>query len=108
MTKNPFTIPLPEYYKQHTQEQLINKLLDKNKLIETAEKEIVNLETEIKELNKDLNEEKQIRVTLFKEVKVKNAEIDLLKKNFQIEREQHQVEIMKKDHEISKFKKIND
>ena len=105
MTKNPFTIPLPEYYKQHTQEQLINKLLDKNKLIETAEKEIVSLETEIKELNKDLSEEKQIRVTLFKEVKVKNAEIDLLKKNFQIEREQHQVEIMKKDHEISKLKK---
>jgi hypothetical protein len=42
---------------------------------------------------------------LFKEVKVKNAEIDLLKKNFQIEREQHQVEIMKKDHEISKLSK---
>ena len=105
MTKNPFTIPLPEYYKQHTQEQLVNKLMDKNKLIETAEKEIVNLETEIKQLNKDLNEEKQIRVTLFKEVKVKNAEIDLLKKNFQIEREQHQVEIMKKDHEISKLSK---
>ena len=24
MTKNPFTIPLPEYYKEHTQEQLKN------------------------------------------------------------------------------------
>ncbi len=105
MTKNPFTIPLPEYYKEHTQEQLINKLMDKNKLIETAEKEIVSLETEIKELNKDLDEEKQIRVTLYKEVKVKNAEIELVKKNFSIEREQHQIDIMKKDHEITKLKK---
>ena len=104
MTKNPFTIPLPEYYKEHTQEQLINKLMDKNKLIETAEKEIVSLETEIKELNKDLSEEKQIRVTLYKEVKVKNAEIELVKKNFSIEREQHQVEIMKKDYEINNLK----
>ena len=81
------------------------KLMDKNKLIETAEKEIVSLETEIKELNKDLDEEKQIRVTLYKEVKVKNAEIELIKKNFSIEREQHQIDIMKKDHEITKLKK---
>lgn len=105
MTKNPFTIPLKDYYKEHTQEQLIKKLLDKNNMIDSAEKTIVDQETEIKELNKDLKEEQEIRQTLYKEVKTKNAQIELLKKNFQIEREQHQVEIMKKDHEINKLKK---
>ena len=105
MTKNPFTMPLEDYYLSLTQEQLIKKLLDKNKMIDSAEKTIVDQETEIKELNKDLKEEQEIRQTLYKEVKVKNAEIELLKKNFQIEREQHQVEIMKKDHEINKLKK---
>ena len=105
MTKNPFTMPLEDYYLSLTQEQLIKKLLDKNKMIDSAEKTIVDQETEIKELNKDLKEEQQIRQTLYKEVKVKNAEIELLKKNFQIEREQHQVEIMKKDYEITKLKK---
>lgn len=105
MTKNPFTMPLEDYYLSLTQEQLIKKLLDKNKMIDSAEKTIVDQETEIKELNKDLKEEQEIRQTLYKEVKVKNAEIELLKKNFQIEREQHQVEIMKKDYEITKLKK---
>jgi len=96
---------LEDYYLSCTQEQLIKKLLDKNKMIDSAEKTIVDQETEIKELNKDLKEEQQIRQTLYKEVKTKNAEIELIKKNFQIEREQHQVEIMKKDYEISKLKK---
>lgn len=105
MTKNPFTMPLEDYYLSLTQEQLIKKLLDKNKMIDSAEKTIVDQETEIKELNKDLKEEQEIRQTLYKEVKVKNAEIELIKKNFQIEREQHQVEIMKKDYEITKLKK---
>tara|TARA_R100001463_G_C3397137_1_gene207593 strand:+ start:230 stop:547 length:318 start_codon:yes stop_codon:yes gene_type:complete len=105
MTNNPFTMKLEDYYLSCTQEQLIKKLLDKNKMIDSAEKTIVDQETEIKELNKDLKEEQQIRQTLYKEVKVKNAEIELIKKNFQIEREQHQVEIMKKDYEITKLKK---
>ena len=65
---------------------------------------INDLETEIKELNRDLKQEKAKNETLYKEVKLKNAEIDLVKKNFSIEREQHQVEIMKKDFEISKLK----
>lgn len=105
MTKNPFTMKLEDYYLSCTQEQLIKKLLDKNNMIDSAEKTIVDQETEIKELNKDLKEEQEIRQTLYKEVKVKNAEIELIKKNFQIEREQHQVEIMKKDYEITKLKK---
>ena len=105
MTNNPFTMKLEDYYLSCTQEQLIKKLLDKNKMIDSAEKTIVDQETEIKELNKDLKEEQEIRQTLYKEVKVKNAEIELIKKNFQIEREQHQVEIMKKDYEITKLKK---
>ena len=65
---------------------------------------INDLETEIKELNRDLKQEKAKNETLYKEVKLKNAEIDLVKKNFSIEREQHQVEIMKKDFELSKLK----
>ena len=65
---------------------------------------INDLETEIKELNRDLKQEKAKNETLYKEVKLKNAEIELVKKNFSIEREQHQVEIMKKDFEISKLK----
>jgi len=65
---------------------------------------INDLEIEIKELNRDLKQEKAKNETLYKEVKLKNAEIDLVKKNFSIEREQHQVEIMKKDFEISKLK----
>ena len=65
---------------------------------------INDLETEIKELNRDLKQEKAKNETLYKEVKLKNSEIELVKKNFSIEREQHQVEIMKKDIEISKLK----
>ena len=65
---------------------------------------INSLESEIKELNRDLKQEKAKNETLYKEIKLKNAEIDLVKKNFSIEREQHQVEIMKKDFEISKLK----
>lgn len=65
---------------------------------------INDLETEIKELNRDLKQEKAKNETLYKEVKLKNSEIELVKKNFSIEREQHQVEIMKKDFELSKLK----
>lgn len=65
---------------------------------------ITELETEIKELQKDLKQEKALTQALYKDVKVKNEQIELIKKNFSIEREQHQVEIMKKDIEISKLK----
>ena len=65
---------------------------------------ITELETEIKELQKDLKQEKALTQALYKDVKVKNEQIELIKKNFSIEREQHQVEIMKKDIEIGKLK----
>ena len=65
---------------------------------------ITELETEIKELQKDLKQEKALTQALYKDVKVKNEQIEIIKKNFSIEREQHQVEIMKKDIEIGKLK----
>ena len=98
-------LPLKEIYKKYNKDELIKKLLIKNKQIETAEKYIIELETEQKELGKDLKQEKDIAQALYKEVKTKNAKIELLQKNFSIERETHQVEIMKKDIEINKLKK---
>ena len=65
---------------------------------------ITELETEIKELQKDLKQEKALTQALYKDVKVKNEQIEIIKKIFSIEREQHQVEIMKKDIEIGKLK----
>lgn len=97
-------LPLEEIYKKYNKDELIKKLLIKNKQIETAEKYIVEIETEQKELHKDLKQEKSITQALYKDVKVKNEQIELIKKNFSIEREQHQVEIMKKDIEIGKLK----
>ena len=104
--KNPFTIPLKEYYEQHSKEQLINKLEDKNKHIESAEKTIVDQEIEIKELQRDLAQDPNKKIqALYKAVKdVRNQhELDL--KNFAIEREQHQNEIIVKDNEA---KTLND
>jgi len=104
--KNPFTIPLKEYYEQHSKEQLINKLEDKNKHIESAEKTIVDQEIEIKELQRDLAQDPNEKIqALYKAVKdVRNQhELDL--KNFAIEREQHQNEIIVKDNEA---KTLND
>tara|TARA_Y100000004_G_C8770270_1_gene350397 strand:- start:52 stop:369 length:318 start_codon:yes stop_codon:yes gene_type:complete len=97
-------LPLEEIYKKYNKDELIKKLLIKNKQIETAEKYIVEIETEQKELHKDLKQEKSITQALYKDVKLKNEQIELIKKNFSIEREQHQVEIMKKDIEIGKLK----
>ena len=97
-------LPLKEIYKKYDKDELIKKLLIKNKQIETAENYIIELETEQKELSKDLKQEKSITQALYKDVKVKNDQIELIKKNFSIEREQHQVEIMKKDIEIGKLK----
>ena len=98
-------LPLEEIYKKYDKDELIKKLLIKNKQIETAENYISELETEQKELSKDLKQEKDITQALYKEIKTKNAKIELLQKNFSIERETHQVEIMKKDIEINKLKK---
>lgn len=113
--KNPFTIPLKEYYENHTKEQLITKLLDKNKHILDAEKEIVRQDIEIKELNRDLAQDPNEKIqALYKAVKDARNKHELDLKNFTIEREQHQNEIIIKDNEattlnniISNLKKID-
>ena len=45
---------------------------------------ITELETEIKELQKDLKQEKALTQALYKDVKVKNEQIEIIKKNFQL------------------------
>ena len=104
--KNPFTIPLKEYYEGHSKEQLISKLLDKNKHIDSAEKTIVDQEIEIKELNRDLAQDPNEKIqALYKAVKDATNKHELDLKNFTIEREQHQNEILVKDNEA---KTLND
>ena len=101
-----YTIPLVEIYKKHTHEELVIKCLEKNKHIDSAEKTIVDQEIEIKELQRDLAQDPNEKIqALYKAVKdVRNQhELDL--KNFAIEREQHQNEIIVKDNEA---KTLND
>ena len=110
-----YTIPLVEIYKKHTHEELVIKCLEKNKHIDSAEKTIVDQEIEIKELQRDLAQDPNEKIqALYKAVKdVRNQhELDL--KNFTIEREQHQNEIMIKNNEavtlnqiISNLKKVD-
>ena len=45
---------------------------------------ITELETEIKELQKDLKQEKALTQALYKDVKVKNEQIEIIKKIFQL------------------------
>ena len=104
--KNPFTIPLKEYYEALSKEQLIDKLEDKNNHIESAEKTIVDQEIEIKELNRDLAQDPNEKIqALYKAVKDAKNKHELDLKNFTIEREQHQNEILVKDNEA---KTLND
>ena len=105
--KNPFTIPLKEYYEALSKEQLIDKLEDKNKHIESAEKTIVDQELEIKELNRDLAQDPNEKIqALYKAVKDAKNKHELDLKNFAIEREQHQAEIIIKNNEAETLNKI--
>ena len=104
MTKNPFTMPLKEYYENCTQEQLIQKLLEKNKTITEAEISITALEMENKELQKDL--EKDARVTaLYQTIKQKDQQKETILKNHDLARDEWQIKWLEKDAEINKLKK---
>lgn len=104
MTKNPFLIPLKEYYENCTHKQLVEKLLDKNKKIDLAEKCITTLEMENKELQKDL--EKDARVTaLYDRIKQMEKQKEVVLKNHDIARDEWQVKWLEKDLEINKLKK---
>ena len=104
--KNPFTIPLKEYYEQHTKEQLIKKLEDKNQHILSAEKTIVDQELEIKELNRDLAQDPNEKIqALYKAVKDARNKHELDLKNFTIEREQHQKQTRTQSNHLSRRRK---
>ena len=104
MTKNPFLMPLKEYYENCTHEQLVEKILDKNDRIDKAENEITSLEMENKELQKDL--EKDARVTaLYETIKQKDKQKETILKNHDIARDEWQIKWLEKDLEINKLKK---
>jgi hypothetical protein len=104
--KNPFTMPLKEYYEEFSKEKLIERLLDQKKHIDNAEKTIVDQEIEIKELNRDLAQDPNEKIqALYKAVKDATNKHELDLKNFTIEREQHQNEVLVKDNEA---KTLND
>jgi hypothetical protein len=80
--------------------------MGKNKRIDEAEKCIIDQEIEIKELIKELGQDiKRNRTVqaLYKKIKDLQTQTELLLKNFSIEREQHQTEIMEKDMKIDKL-----
>ena len=80
--------------------------MGKNKRIDEAEKCIIDQEIEIKELIKELGQDiKRNRTVqaLYKKIKDLQTQTELLLKNFSIEREQHQAEIMEKDMKIDKL-----
>ena len=80
--------------------------MGKNKRIDEAEKCITDQEIEIKELIKELGQDiKRNRTVqaLYKKIKDLQTQTELLLKNFSIEREQHQAEILTKDIKIDKI-----
>ena len=97
-----FCIPLEEIYKRYSKKELITKLMDKIKLIDSAEKTITDQEIEIKELGQDIKRNRTVQA-LYKKIKDLQTQTELLLKNFSIEREQHQAEIMEKDMKIDKL-----
>ena len=86
-------LTIKEIYQKCTHEELIDKLEGKNKLIESAEKTITDQELEIKDLNQDIKNNTTVQA-LYKKVKDLNNEKERMLKDFQIEREQHQNEVM--------------
>ena len=104
MTKTPFLIPLEKIYEKYSKDELITKLMDKNKRIDDAEKCITTLEMENKELQKDL--EKDARVTaLYEKLKQMEKQKETILKNHDIARDEWQVKWLEKDLEINKLKK---
>ena len=95
-------LSIKQIYEKCTKEELIVKLLLKNKTIDEAEKCITDQEIEIKELGQDIKRNRTVQV-LYKKVKDLQNQTELLLKNFSIEREQHQAEILKKDIKIDKI-----
>ena len=105
--KNPFTMPLKEYYEEFSKENLIKRLIDQKNHIDSAEKTIVDQEIEIKELNKDIAQDPNEKIqALYKAVKDATNKHELDLKNFTIEREQHQNEIMIKEKEAQTLNDI--
>jgi|TARA_Y100000031_G_scaffold4883_1_gene5973 predicted RNase H-like nuclease (RuvC/YqgF family) len=76
--------------------------MGKNKRIDEAEKCITDQEIEIKELGQDIKRNRTVQA-LYKKIKDLQTQTELLLKNFSIEREQHQAEIMEKDMKIDKL-----
>jgi len=95
-------LSIKQIYEKCTKEELIVKLLLKNKTIDEAEKCITDQEIEIKELGQDIKRNRTVQV-LYKKVKDLQNQTELLLKNFSIEREQHQAEILTKDIKIDKI-----
>ena len=72
-----FCIPLEEIYKGYSKKELITKLMDKNKLIDSAEKTITDQEIEIKELQQDIRRNRTVQA-LYKKIKDLQTQTELL------------------------------
>ena len=66
---------------------------------------INDLETEIKELNRDLKQEKEKTQALYTEVKTQKNKIESILKNHDIVRDEWQIDMLKKDAELNNMKK---
>ena len=66
---------------------------------------INDLETEIKELNRDLKQEKEKTQALYTEVKTQKNKIESILKNHDIVRDEWQLDMLKKDAELNNMKK---
>ena len=66
---------------------------------------INDLETEIKELNRDLKQEKEKTKALYSEVKTQKNNIESILKNHEIVRDEWQLDMLKKDAELNNMKK---
>ena len=66
---------------------------------------INDLETEIKELNRDLKQEKAKTQALYTEVKTQKNKIESILKNHDIVRDEWQLDMLKKDAELNNMKK---
>tara|TARA_R100001443_G_scaffold76103_1_gene83597 strand:+ start:2498 stop:2749 length:252 start_codon:yes stop_codon:yes gene_type:complete len=66
---------------------------------------ITQLETEIKELNRDLKQEKEKVQALYNEVKTQKNKIESILKNHDIVRDEWQLDMLKKDAELNNMKK---
>ena len=102
-----FCIPLEEIYKRYSKKELITKLMDKTKLIDSAEKTITDQEIEIKELRQDIKQNKTVQI-LHAKVKELKKKIEVILKNHDLQHEEWQLDYLRQGVELEKIKKKNE